>query len=467
MTPTQQQPPPGTRSGRRVILGMGTGRCGSHTLAELLSRQPDTQVTHEQPPLLAWKPDPGRDVMAARLERLFRTRPQARVGDVASFYLPYVEAAIAREPQLRVICLERPREEVVASFCAWIDVAHPLPTDHWSVEPARGWYHEPVWTRIFPQYPTKSREEGLRRYWDEYHTRATGLMRRFPNHVRLFPMAATFNTEGGMREMLTFAGIPPEQQVLLVGTRQASAATTAPHPRRGILATAGPGSPARCAVLVPYADHIRPACENALRVLEQRGYTVHRVPVSSDPCNMRNYMATDALTEGFEETLWVGPDIAFDPDDVEKLRGHGAPIVCGLYPEVGRMAIAFHPLPGTPHILFGAAGGLVEIQSTGAGFLLVRRPVYMEMIRRLGLPLCNEHLGRPMIPFFQTALIRLDDGSWLLGEEHAFCDSVRSCGYQVLADTTIRLWREGCYSYGWEDAGLVPPRYSTFHLTIG
>jgi hypothetical protein len=90
----------------------------------------------------------------------------------------------------------------------------------------------------------------------------------------------------------------------------------------------------------------------------------------------------------------------------------------------------------------------------------------MDLIRRLALPLCNEHVGRALIPFFQTAVIPLDDGSWALAEDHAFCDRARHCGYRVLADSSVRLWRQGTYPYGWEEAGIAPTRYSAFHLNL-
>jgi len=37
------------------------------------------------------------------------------------------------------VCLKRPREEVVASFCEWLDQTMPLPTNHWAKQPAPGW----------------------------------------------------------------------------------------------------------------------------------------------------------------------------------------------------------------------------------------------------------------------------------------------------------------------------------------
>ncbi|NUQ65215.1 MAG: class I SAM-dependent methyltransferase, partial [Pirellulales bacterium] len=98
---------------------------------------------------------------------ILETRSERFVGDVASFYLPYVEEAIRAEPGIRIVCLKRPREEVVEGFCRFLDQATPFPVNHWVKEPAPGVYHDPLWTRIFPQYDTQNREEGIRRYWHD------------------------------------------------------------------------------------------------------------------------------------------------------------------------------------------------------------------------------------------------------------------------------------------------------------
>lgn len=59
-------------------------------------------------------------------------------------------------------------------------------------------------------------------------------------------------------------------------------------------------------------------------------------------------MATDALRDGFDETLWIDADVEFHPDAVEQLRAHGLPVACGIYPQKGRKALACHVLPCTP-----------------------------------------------------------------------------------------------------------------------
>jgi hypothetical protein len=343
---------------------MGAGQCGTLLLAQILDKQYDARVSHEQPPLLPWNRRPGAPGIRERLQRLLATHKTRLVGDVASFYLPYAEEAIAFDPHIRIVCLRRPREEVVASFCRVLDQSARFPINHWAEQPAPGWYHDPIWTRVFPQYDTTDREAGLRRYWDEYYERAEELARRFPENVRLWDTDA-LTSEQGVREVLSFVGIPNDQQVIATGQRTgtsesaagAQAGSMLKEGDRHLAATISPEfcaaglgasplfqhagrqthplDPRKCVVLVPFIGFIHQECEEALKELERRGYPVRRVGGYAAIDQGRNQMATDALLDGFEETLWIDADVGFHPDSVERLRSHPHPIVCGVYPQKG------------------------------------------------------------------------------------------------------------------------------------
>jgi hypothetical protein len=466
LTMTLAQPQRQTRSSQSLVLMLGTGRCGLRALVELVNRQPDVHVTLAQPPLLEWKRREGRTGIAERLSRMRRDRTQRVIGDAAHFYLPYIDDAISLEPDLRVICLERSREEVVASYCRRLELVCPLPTNHWAEQLGDSWHHDPIWSRTYPQYDLTDREAGIRRFCDEYHAAIDDLCRRFPEHVRLFSAREALGSDAGQRSLLAFAGIAPDRQVLNPGLSSVTGQGQEPHPRRADLAAAGPLDPRRCVVLVPHTGQIAPPCEDGLRELERRGYPVRRVVGYAAIDQGRGQMATDALLEGFEETMWVDSDIGFDADAVERLRAHRQPIVCGIYPQKGRRVLSSHVMPGTPNIVFGQHGALVEVLYAGGGFLLVRRQVYTHIQRQLRLPVCNERFGHPMIPFFQPMVRPDDDGFWYLAEDWAFCERARQCGYRVMADTTIRLWHLGSYPFGWEDAGIVHERYSSFNLGL-
>lgn len=238
---------------------------------------------------------------------------------------------------------------------------------------------------------------------------------------------------------------------------------TTPH----AAASQSDSRPGECVVLVPHTGSIQPECDDALKELERRGYPVRRAGGFSAIDQGRNQLATDALNDGFKETLWIDSDIGFHPDSVERLRSHGLPIACGIYPKKGPQGLACHVGPGKAAILFGRRGGLVEITYAGAGFLHVRRDVYFTIQGQLGLPVCNEGFGRPMIPFFQPLVRPHENGHWYLAEDFAFCERARQCGYVIRADTTIRLWHIGSYRYGWEDAGIPRERFGDFTLNLG
>jgi hypothetical protein len=228
-----------------------------------------------------------------------------------------------------------------------------------------------------------------------------------------------------------------------------------------------PRRSSRCVVLVPVAGVIDPGCEDGLRELERRGYSVWRVPGYSALDAARNQMANDALAQGFDELMWIDADIVFDPDDVEELRRHDLPLVAGLYPKTACRQLACAFLPQTRQVMFGSRGDVIEILYCGLGFVLTQRVLYETMQRQLGLPTCNERFQSPLVPYFMPVIAGEGEQAWLLGEDYSFCERARRCGFRVMADTSLRLWRVGPYRYGWEDAGRDVERFSdyTFHVT--
>jgi hypothetical protein len=223
-----------------------------------------------------------------------------------------------------------------------------------------------------------------------------------------------------------------------------------------------PAPTSECVVLVPVGGQIDPGCDDALRELERRGHPVWRYRGYSAVDAARNQMASDALGAGFAEFMWIDSDVVFEPEDVRKLRAHGLPFACGLYPKKGPREFACEFLTGTPAVRFGTGGGLLEVRYCGFGFALVRKEVFAAVHHRLGLPVCNRRFATPLVPFFQPLLVDEPTGPWSLSEDYAFCERARRCGHKVVADTTIRLWHVGPYRYGWEDAGGERRRQAGF-----
>lgn len=223
-----------------------------------------------------------------------------------------------------------------------------------------------------------------------------------------------------------------------------------------------------CALLVPVIGRDAPVCDAALRELERRGYAVRMERASEGIDELSSQMAADALRDGFAETLSIASDIRFHPDAVDQLRLHPQPIVCGIYPgpEPGRLSCDLPP--GIETLTLGQEGTLLKVPRSAAGFLLVRRQVYVTMQQQLQLPLCQSQLsGRALIPFFQPMVVSERGRDRYLTGGRAFTERARQCGYHLLADTSVRLERIGDYAYGWEDVGGTLPRHSTVRLRFG
>ncbi len=155
---------------QQIVLGLGAGQCGLDLLAEVLQAQPSARISIEQMPILSWKQGQASPGIRERIERWKATIDAPIVGDIAPFYLPHVERAIECEPSIRVVCQKRPRDEVVSGYANSLDTTRRVPTNLWSEQLEPGWYHDPLWTRAFPQYPTPDRSEAIGLYWNDYYS---------------------------------------------------------------------------------------------------------------------------------------------------------------------------------------------------------------------------------------------------------------------------------------------------------
>jgi hypothetical protein len=242
------------------------------------------------------------------------------------------------------------------------------------------------------------------------------------------------------------------------------------HLREGWEATGGDHPPpgrGQSVVLVPYMNMIEWECEQALRQLEQAGVRVVRRGGCSAIDVARNEMISEALHNDAEAILFIDSDIGFEPQDALRLLARPEPVVSAVYAKKGTRELA-SIFAGVKEIAFGPdAPGPYPLQYAATGFLRVRAGVLRRMIAELTMPLCNTHWGRGVWPFFQPLIVPHGEGKWhYLGEDWAFSYRLTKIGVTPLADTSIRLWHWGRYSFGWEDAGSTVPRYRSYSYTL-
>lgn len=256
-------------------------------------------------------------------------------------------------------------------------------------------------------------------------------------------------------------------------------------------------SSSSCVVLTPVGSHIEAQTENALRELERRGYTVWRSFGCSAIDFARNRLATQAMSQGFDETLWIDSDIVFDADDVDRMRSwtmsdlqnleldasnqpgtfgpnesHETPdakplVLTGVYAKKGlrELAVQLFATQGET-LLFGHEAPFRKAMYAPGGMLLVRREAYERVGRYFLLPHCTTNESFGMIPYFMPSIIQEGEKSIYLCEDFAFSRRVRDAGLDIWVDMRMRLYHIGSYPFSWEDAGTATERFRSYRFVL-
>lgn len=194
-----------------LIIGLGTGACGSVSLARFLRHQPSFAGWHEglesawpyRHYLLPWEPSAGK-LAAWKSALLAKSAASgaAYVFDVASYFLPYVPLLASEESfeQVSFLCLKRPMDQVVRSFMrkTWC-------VNHWIDHGGRGWLPDPVWDPVHPKFEASGKSEALRMYWRSYYEKAEQYQSQYPGRFQIADIEI-LNSSAGRAKLLELAG---------------------------------------------------------------------------------------------------------------------------------------------------------------------------------------------------------------------------------------------------------------------
>lgn len=175
----------------KVVLGMGTGRCGSTSLTMTFRSAEGALATHENPPMIFWRPCPEQvNFHMERLATLSRYFPL--VFDAAHWWLNVVETFFQRFPEGRIVGLHRDTASCVDSFLK-IKGADFGSANHWA-HPTDNRWSKSTWDPSYPycafppQYdrePKKGKRIQLQTYVEMYNERLHHLAQSEPTRVML------------------------------------------------------------------------------------------------------------------------------------------------------------------------------------------------------------------------------------------------------------------------------------------
>lgn len=242
-----------------IVIGLGSGRTGTASMSHLFNSQRNAACFHELNPtgavfdgnpqailntinefqrILEGGPkhllalDYTREASVKRYEDLKQMGQIDLIGDIAYYYLRYVDDILAINRDVRFVCIKRDKTQTVDSWMSksaihrwrslrWADRLKSIITrtpyhaskNFWQMHDGSTYQPDPVWDKTFPKFDAPSKREAIEQYWDLYYVEAAALEKKHPEHFRIFDIAKLSNPEG-QREILTFVGLKAQDMVL-------------------------------------------------------------------------------------------------------------------------------------------------------------------------------------------------------------------------------------------------------------
>lgn len=241
-----------------IVIGLGTGRSGTASLAKLLNAQRGGVCFHELNPTCSrffGTPRPilntieefqtildggapsmltvdlSREVSVRTYEQLTHMPKVRLIGDIAFYYLSYVELIASSSPNVQFVCLKRDKQKTVRSWLrqarvtrwpskiladriASLITREPYYTtrNFWVEHDGSKWLKDPVWDKCFPKFQADSVEGAVNQYWDYYYREAEALAERLPSRFMIID-TDRLNTHEGQTAVLAHCGVAPSEHV--------------------------------------------------------------------------------------------------------------------------------------------------------------------------------------------------------------------------------------------------------------
>lgn len=247
------------KGNKMIIIGLGSGRSGTASLAKLINSQQNTICFHElNPSCICWENTPQpientiiefskilaggaskkltvdftRESSVKKFKELVAQNEVTNIGDIAHYYLYYVDDILKLNIPVKFICTKRNKESTVNSWLRkskkfnsrsqWIAeyircflTKEPFTKyyNHWQHHDGRKWFTDPLWDKCFPKFEATSRRQAIEKYWTAYYKSAHEYEEKHPNNFKVFDVE-DFNSTDGQNRILEFLNIEQSRRVI-------------------------------------------------------------------------------------------------------------------------------------------------------------------------------------------------------------------------------------------------------------
>lgn len=208
----------------KVMLGIGSGRSGSTSLAALLGTVDGSCCTHENPPIIDWTPNQAQIQFHIRRFRILADY-FSLVADVSHWWLNTLDVFFEHFPESRVVGLFRDVDACTRSFMN-VKGSGRGTLNHWAPH-GNGIWSATAWDRAYPTYPVpdyaekepdRAKYEMIARYVQDYNSQLEQRAARYPERLVLAPSESL--SEPAIQQMiLGLAGAPGKPSKLRLNMR--------------------------------------------------------------------------------------------------------------------------------------------------------------------------------------------------------------------------------------------------------
>jgi len=194
-------------SRRAPFLALGTGRCGSSSLATILGNCYNTEITHEK-----WRGVKWNDINPPELDEMIshfnqKANEGVLIGDVQQTLFPHIRYLRSKIPDLKIICLHRDKESTVSSFMGF----QPISLFHHKEKEILRHHGYPVMKKAVDWFPTfyeaQDREDSFKLWWELCNT----MMSTIEEPVYHFDISY-LNQDEKLQELMNWLDIPDEDR---------------------------------------------------------------------------------------------------------------------------------------------------------------------------------------------------------------------------------------------------------------
>tara|TARA_B100000676_G_C18049195_1_gene829963 strand:+ start:99 stop:692 length:594 start_codon:yes stop_codon:yes gene_type:complete len=137
-------------------------------------------------------------------------------GDVAFYFLPYLELIINNFPYLKIISTKKSKKNT------FIDIMNDIKTNnslfsrlfmfkkkyknHWINHNGSNWEKDYILDKCYPKFKATNLEDSIHKYIEMYIAELKILQKRYPNNIKIF-FSDELESKYGKKKMLSFIGV--------------------------------------------------------------------------------------------------------------------------------------------------------------------------------------------------------------------------------------------------------------------